>query len=285
MADNKNIIGIDIGGTNIRVGLVQNHRIVRIVSALTPANETQEIVLNTIVSLIEKFMDTPVDAIGIGVPSIVDVDKGIVYDVVNIPQWKEVHLKAYLENKFHLPIFVNNDANCFAAGEKYYGKGKGYGSFVGLILGTGLGAGMIINNRLYEGKNCGAGEIGNIPYLANNYEYYCSGQFFTGEYSMPASEVAQLALRGNSSALQIFNDFGTHVGNMLQAVLYAYDPELIILGGSVSKSFSLFKFSMYKALDKFIYSKTLSNLKIEISEIENVAIFGAASLFYNNKLL
>jgi len=284
MTEKSNILGIDLGGTNIRVGLVQRNTITQLRSAPTPANGTKEDVLQAIGLLIEGFSDTPVDAIGIGVPSVVDVQKGIVYNVVNIPSWKEVHLKDYLESRFHIPVFVNNDANCFAAGEKHYGKGKGYGSFVGLVLGTGLGAGIIINNRLYEGKNCGAGEIGCLPYLANNYEYYCSGQFFRDEYHVSAKDVYKSAVEGNANAIAIFRNFGTHIGNMLQAVLYAYDPEFIVLGGSVSNSYPLFIESMYKALSTFMYPKTLTFLKIEVSELENSAVYGAASL-YNNHLV
>lgn len=282
MTDNITILGIDIGGTNIRAGLVQNQKITRMLALPTTSNKKQENVLNTIIKLIEKFMDIPVSAIGIGVAGFVDVQKGIVYDAVNVPQWKEVHLKTILNEKFHIPIIINNDSNCFAIGEKHFGKGKQYNSLTGITLGTGLGMGLIFNGRLYEGNSCGAGELGAIPYLANNYEYYCCGQFFKNEYRLTASEAYSRAIKGDATSLEMFDTFGIHLGNMLMAVLYAYDPELIILGGSVSRSFLFFKNSMYKALGKFMYKRTLTNLKIEVSEIENIAIFGAASLFYNN---
>ena len=282
MTDTNNIIGIDLGGTNIRIGLVCNDKIQNIISSPTPAKSAEETVIQSICNLIENFLDQPVAAIGIGVPSVVDVERGIVYDVVNIPSWKEVHLKQILEKKYHIPVFINNDANCFVAGEKHFGKAKNASSVVGLVLGTGLGAGLILNNQLYEGKNCGAGEIGYLPYLQNNYEYYCSGQFFRDEYHISALEIFETALTGNKDSIEIFHQFGIHVGNMLMTVLYAYDPELILLGGSVSKSYALFKDSMHQELQKFIYAKTLKSLKIEVSEIENIAIYGAASLFYNN---
>jgi glucokinase len=83
----------------------------------------------------------------------VDVEKGIVYSVINIPSWHEVPLKQILEDRFGLPVFVNNDANCFAMGELYYGSGRGYRHLVGLIVGTGLGAGIVVNGRLYSGAN------------------------------------------------------------------------------------------------------------------------------------
>src|SRR5208282_2399585 len=115
MSSTKNIIGIDLGGTSIRVGLVSNYKLVNVQSCSTPSQGSKEEVLDAICSLIEYFLDQSVGSIGIGVPSIVDVEKGIVYDVVNIPAWNEVHLKEILEKRYHIPVFVNNDANCFTA--------------------------------------------------------------------------------------------------------------------------------------------------------------------------
>jgi glucokinase len=281
MNEIRNVLGIDLGGTNIRVGLVQNDKITKIITGPTPATGTQDEVIKAITEKIDAF-GLDIDAIGIGVPGIVDVKKGIVYDVANIPQWKQVHLKEILEEKYKIPAFVNNDANCFAAGEKFFGKGLGYESFVGLVLGTGLGGGIILNDKLYEGKNCGAGEFGGIPYLDNNYEYYCSGKFFKNIYQVTALEASCNAENGAKEALTMFNELGIHIGKMIQMVLYSYDPEIILLGGSVSKSFKLFKDSMMATVNEFPFKQTLKSLKIEVSELENGAIFGAASLYYNN---
>jgi glucokinase len=85
-------------------------------------------------------------------------------------------------------------------------------------------------------------------------------------------------MQGDEGALDWFKIFGNHVGNMLKAVLHAYDPEIIFLGGSISKSFPLFKDSTYQSLETFMYKRTITNLKIEISEIKNAAVLGAASL-------
>jgi glucokinase len=87
-------------------------------------------------------MDASVTGIGIGVPSVVDVETGIVYDVTNIPSWKKVELKSILETKFGLPVRVNNDVNCFILGEHRHGVARGFRSVVGLAMGTGLGGGI-----------------------------------------------------------------------------------------------------------------------------------------------
>jgi len=155
--DNRPLIGVDLGGTNVRAGRVENGTIVelkeRTISALGMKREIIEEVSETI----QAVLTPDAAGIGFGAPSVVDVAKGIVYSVINIPSWHEVPLKQILEDRFGLPVFVNNDANCFAMGELYYGSGRGYRHLVGLIVGTGLGAGIIVNGRLYSGANCGAG--------------------------------------------------------------------------------------------------------------------------------
>lgn len=277
------IIGVDLGGTNVRVGLIENDSLVRADSVPIRKTGNALDVVNDISSLIEKFMTGEISGIGIGVPSVVDVEKGVVYDVQNIPSWKEVHLKELLEETFKAPVYVNNDANCFAVGEKYFGKGKNYENIVGLIIGTGLGAGLIINGKLYPGRNCGAGEFGTIPFREKNYEYYCSGQYFAGEHHTTGEELSAKAREGDNEALKIFSEFGANLGEAIKLIMYSVDPEIIILGGSVSKSFDLFNKEMHASLGDFTYTKSVANLVIEVSEIHNVAILGAAALYYDQK--
>jgi glucokinase len=98
--------------------------------------------------------------------------------VVNIPSWQRVPLKELLEKEFEVPVSVNNDVNCFALGEHQFGLAQGIKHVVCVSAGTGLGAGIIINHQLFNGNNCGAGEIGLLPYLDHNIEYYASGNLF-----------------------------------------------------------------------------------------------------------
>jgi glucokinase len=277
------ILGIDIGGTNFRVGLVNNNKLEKVESLPILKNGSQDAILEEIFTMIDKFIDDKIDGIGVGVPSVVDVEKGIVYEVQNIPFWKEVPLKDLLEKRYHVPTYVNNDANCFAVGEKYFGKVKEYKNIVGLITGTGLGAGVIINNKLYSGVNCGAGEFGMIPFKDKIYEYYCCGQFFENEYKISGGELYKKAEAGDSSALKIFAEFGSNFGEAIKMIMYAVDPEIIILGGSVSKSFKFYKDEMWESIKNFAYSKSAEKIKIEVSEVENVAILGAAALYLDGK--
>ena len=119
------VIGIDLGATNIRAGLVQGSVINNIQSKRIARDGKMEDVLADFYLLIDALLNKEVSAIGIGVPSVVDLEKVIVYDVQHIPSWKEVSLKEILEAKYKIPVFVNNDANCFALGEFHFGKGRG----------------------------------------------------------------------------------------------------------------------------------------------------------------
>ena len=275
------ILGIDLGGTNVRIGLVENDSLVKVESFPTNKNGDAISILDDIYRLIDHFSNEKISAIGVGVPSVVNVEKGIVYDVQNIPSWKEVHLKDLLKKKFKIPVYINNDANCFVCGEKYFGKAKKYKNVLGLIIGTGLGAGIIINEELYAGKNCGAGEFGMIQFKDKSYEYYCSGQFFINEYHTTGEELFKRAENGEKKALKIFSEFGSNLGEAIKTIMYSLDPEIIILGGSVSMSFKYFKDKMYKSLNNYYYSRAIDKLEIQVSEIKNIAILGAASLCYN----
>jgi len=279
----RNIVGVDLGGTNIRAGKIIGQEIVHLQNKSTPSQGTEAEVLESLFTVIDACIDKSTQCIGVGVPSVVDVEKGIVYDVANIASWKVVPLKEILEDRYRIPVQINNDANCFAIGEQYYGKAKLCKSIVGLTIGTGMGSGLIFNGKLFEGRNCGAGEVGNIPYLNSNYEHYCSGQFFAEEKSVSAFDAFNLAESGDETAIQMFAEYGFHMGQAIKTVLYAYDPEIIVLGGSLTKSYKYFKSAMFDAVQDFAYRNVLENLKIEVSELEHAAIYGAAALYFNAK--
>lgn len=277
---NKIILGVDLGGTNVRVGRVSNQEISDLYSSRISSNEAEEKVIEEVVSSIRNCFDESVAGIGIGVPGVVDVEKGIVYDVQNIPSWKEVPLGEIVKKEFNVPVYINNDANCFTAGEKYFGAGKNYRNMIGLIVGTGLGAGIYCDNRLYLGANCGAGEFGMLPYKDGCFEDYCSGQFFSKKMNVSGEELFEKAGKRDAEALKIFREFGVHLGNAVSAIVFAVDPEVIILGGSVSKAYKFFEEGIKLALKDFPYVNSIKNLKIMESKLEHVAILGAASLYY-----
>lgn len=282
--NNHSIIGIDLGATNVRVAQVKDGIIKEYISEEIKKSPSPEDLINQIKAMIKTNLTPGITAIGIGVPSVVDVEKGIVYDVQNIPSWKKVPLKKILETAFNIPVFINNDANCFVLGETYFGKGRGCSSVAGLILGTGFAAGLILNGTLYSGPNCGAGEVGMLPYKDSIFEHYCSGQFFEKHKNVTGIEVFKRAAEGYKEARLMYQEFGKHLGNAVKAVVYAYDPELIVLGGSIKKAYPFFKDAMYGAMADFAYPNSLKKLTITISELEQVAVLGAAVLALDQKI-
>jgi glucokinase len=279
------IIGIDMGGTNIRAGSVKNDSLSSILSQRINSKGSIEEVLQELFDLADQLISPETKAIGIGVPGLVNEEQSVVYDVVNIPSWKEVPLQQLMQQRYQLPVLINNDANCFALGEFYFGKGKGHDSMIGLTIGTGLGSGIIINKKLYNGKNGGAGEFGMIDYLDKYYEYYASGHFFQNVYGISGETVFQKAAAGDKEALKMYEELGMHLGNAIKTILYAYDVDLIIVGGSVRHAFSYFSKTMWQQIQTFAYRRAVENLKIEISELDNSGILGAAALHYDlNKL-
>jgi len=275
------ILGIDMGGTNIRAGVVQNGAATNIISQRINAKGSVEEVLQELFSLVDQIISPEIKAIGIGFPGL--AINGVAYDVYNIPSWQEVPLQQLMEQRYHLPVLINNDANCFTLGEFYFGKGRGKDSMIGLAIGIGLGSGIIIDKKLYSGKACCAGEFGMIPYQDKFYEYYASGQFFQNVYCIDGETVFNNATAGDNASLTMYAELGKHLGNAIKTILYAFDPQLIVLGGSVRHAFRFFEQGMWQQIQTLELKRGLQGLQIEVSELDNSAILGAAALHYNTR--
>ncbi len=272
------LLGVDIGGTTINVGLVQNNVIKKESSISVSKDVDADATLQLLISAIKDNISEKVAGIGIGVPAVVDPLTGVVYDVQNIPAWKEIPLKEIVEKEFDRPVYINNDANCFALGESVFGKGKAFKNVIGLSIGTGLGMGIVINGQLYNGVLCGAGEIGMLGYKDSIVENYTSSFFFVNKYNDSALNMYNRARRGEEIAVKAFDEFGIHLGEAVKSILYMFAPEAIVLGGSISKAYPFFKASMNERLKSFAYQKQIENLVIATSNNPGSAILGAAAL-------
>lgn len=270
-------LSIDLGGTNIRIAQVEKGNCLNKVSVPCLAQQDASTVLNRLSQLIRNMMNEQVDGIGIGVPSIVDPEKGIVYNVANISSWKEIHLKEILENEFKVAVAINNDSNCFTLGESLYGEGKSYTNMVGVTIGTGIGAGVVIGRRLYGGQYMGAGEIGSFPYLDSDFEHYCSSFLFK-RYGTTGAVVAEKAQQGEQAALEIWKEFGRHLGNLIKAILFAYAPQAIVLGGGIVSAFPFFKNAMEQTMQSFPYKIISDNVSVVASHQKDSSLLGAAAL-------
>jgi glucokinase len=275
------VVGVSLSGKTLVSGKVKNGKIEKSISKRINNKGSEDAILNEVFDVINEVIDDEVKGIGIGVPSLVDVDKGIVYNVVNIPSWREVHLKEVLESYYGRKIYVNNDANCFAIGESYFGKAKNIENSVGLILGIGVGAGIIFKGHLYSGTNCGAGEFGEIPFRDNNYEYYLNETYFEYKYGVAAQTFLARANRKDKIAHAIFEHYGADLGNLIKTILFTVDPEMIVIGGTLSKAFTYFEKSMWEKINTFPYKYALNKLKVVASEQEDISVLGAAALYYD----
>jgi glucokinase len=232
-------IGLDIGGTKIRAVLYDN----KIVKDLLYDTDKDNI-LEQLNKIIDELFTKDVKGIGIGVPGA--VKDGVIYDATHI-SLDNVDLKKEL--KFDVPIFVENDGNCFVLGEYNFGSKKK--NMVGLVLGTGVGGGVLIDGKVYRGKDGAAGEFGAIAFKDKDFDYYCSGRYF-----------------GN-------NDFGENMAYLILGVVVSLNPEVIVLGGSVVKSYSKFEKQMKKKLKELLPF----DVKIVVAD-EDVNVLGAVSLCF-----
>lgn len=273
-------LGIDIGGTNISLGLVRDGRLISSIQVPSfDAKLNKEETLAYLESRIDSIISPEVKGIGVGVPSVVDVKRGIVFDTANIPSWDEVHLKEHLEKKYGIPVQVNNDSNCYALGAYMtYAPEERPESMVAMTLGTGVGMGVVIDGKLYCGAHCGAGELACVEYNQMTLEEYCCKNHFLRAGITP-KEAFQKASAGDKAALALFEEYGRNLGVAVCAILFAYDPQRVVLGGGIVKGESLFRPAMEDYVRKnFPYRKTVADLTIDIMNDDCIPVIGAASL-------
>jgi glucokinase len=260
-------IGIDIGGTHISGAIVNQKGIIKpkkTIRFIKPPDGKQGLrlikqLIKGLVRLSSRSIGQlkSVAGIGIACPGSVDFDKGIVLaDSPNLVGWKGTNLKKPLEGTFRLPVFIDNDANLAAWGEKTFGAGKNTKNLICLTLGTGIGGGIIINNEIYRGSHFYAGEIGHIKVLPDgplcscrqrgcleslasasaiirNYKFFTSSQW-AGINS--AKTVFDKARRGDKTAKEIIKRANYYLGIAIASLINIFDPQMVILCGGLAQS-------------------------------------------------
>ena len=233
------VIGIDLGATFVKIGLVdKSGKVYSRREIRTPINANRTLLIDAIINNVKDIIEESgkcVLGIGIGVPGPVDSKKGIVHYFPNIKGWNEVPLKSILEKKLGLKVELDNDANAMTLGEFVFGAGKGCDNLVCLTLGTGVGGGIIINGKLYRGGSMCAGEIGHIPinetgpqcncgglaclerYIGNRYILEKAKQILGSDVTL--ENVSGLAASGNKKAIAIWRDVAGKLGAALTGVV------------------------------------------------------------------
>ena len=271
-------LGIDIGGTTIHLGLVEGSEVVK--KNCVPSFPKEASLPETLAYLADRIAEIlvpEVSKIGIGVPSVTDPVRGIVYDAVNIHSWKVVPLKEKMEKRFGIPVQVNNDANCYAMGAAKCLPDKRL--VVCVTLGTGTGVGIVQNGSLFCGSHCGAGELGALQYEGYDFETFCSKKFFALCQTPNVRDLSRRAAKGDPDAKKIFDEFGLHLGRFLSVILLAYDPDCIVLGGGISNTYPHFCEAMMQSLrETYPFPSVLADIDIQVMPSENMPLIGAAAL-------
>jgi len=290
----KNIIGLDIGATKIRIGLISKQfKVIKKQTFPTPKKAAD--VLSAISYGIEKLYSGEIEKIGLGVAGQIDQKKNLVNFSTNFPQGlNDVPLKKILEEKFKYPVFIDNDAHCFALGEAIAGQGKKFNFIIGVTLGTGIGGGIIIDKKVLKGKNNTAGEIGHQIIKVNGrkcdcgksgcFEAYASGSAMVKSYKKLSGqdkdtfEIEQLFIKGEENAKLVVEESSHYLAIGLSNLINILNPEAIVLGGGLS-NFKKFIDLAKSEINKYLITPHLKQTPILISKLnDNAGMIGASLL-------
>ncbi len=289
----EQVIGIDLGGSAIKVGrFTHDGHCVQFLSAPTPQPSTPEAVLDKILEAIAAVdPHQQAGAIGIGTPGPADVNGRIARIAINLSGWHDVPLADWVEAKTSLPTILANDANCAGLGEAWLGAGRFFRDLIVLTLGTGVGGAIILNGKLFTGHHGTAGELGLITLNPNGPECNSGNRGSLEQYvSVPAirrrtgldpQELGQLALAGDSRALEFWQSYGHDLGAGLASLVYVLTPEAIIIGGGVSASADFFLPTVQAELERRVLPSSRTGLQLLTAELGNQAgMVGAAQLAF-----
>ena len=282
----KKIIGIDIGGTTFSSALFdEKFDIIKtskkqLISEIDSTND----LLLALSEQINAFDSSEITGIGVSCPGPLDSKNGIVLDTPNLELLQNVNLKKELESRCSLPVYIENDANLFALGE-WHQQQSSTNVFAGITLGTGLGFGVIINGEIFSGGHGLAAEYAISPLDHGNWETYVSisgikklSKKHSREEHGPR-ELHEMAKLNDGAAILVWNEFGTHLGLALCHFINMMDPEMISIGGGISRAFNFFEAAMISSLNKFSPSYKNFNIKIfESKHKELSSQLGAALL-------
>jgi glucokinase len=269
VAGNK-VLAVDIGGTNMRVALVQGKKISNYTKVPTP--RTKDGFLDVLTEIIDRVITKDVAAIGVACPG--PLKNGVIKNTPNLPL-RNFNLKSFLEKKFKKKVVIENDAGCVALAESVYGVKKK--NFVILTLGTGIGGGVIINGGLYRGRG-NAGELGHMIIddgkdLETHWQNY---RKMSNKYFKKVLTINQLCKMKNKKATKILNYVTVHLAEGIANIIDAFDPEVIALMGGAREAGNNFLDRVKKDVQRFAIIK--DKIPIVWSKIPHPGILGASLL-------
>ena len=294
-----NILGFDIGGTKCAVITASwdgnNIEILKKVKCPTDRNLTPVQIIDKLISLADEILEEKPDRIGISCGGPLDSKKGIIMSPPNLPGWDNVEIVKQIEQHYKVPTKLQNDANACAVAEWKFGAGKGSSNLVFLTFGTGLGAGLILDGKLYSGTNDNAGEVGHIRLdnlgpvgygKSGSFEGFCSGGGIAqlgyikalekaqmGEYpayfkkgytqeDVTAKTVADAADAGDATAIDVYKTCGEYLGRGLSVIIDILNPEVIVIGSIFARSHNLLWEPAKRVIDKEALSLSAKCCKV-----------------------
>lgn len=289
-------IGIDIGGTKIRGGLLDTKfRVIKVIEQPTEANKTRQVVLGNIYKVIDKLNGNKVKGIGMASRGVIDHSQGVIKEVDKMPKdFPGIKLCQLVTHKYKKPSYVDNDVNCFTLAEGTLGVGQGYPTVVGITLGTGIGGGLLIDGKIYRGASGGAGEFGktiiDIAWYRKSqgvwgrFEDLASGTGMDNLYKLKtgkqvgSKEVEFSMYRGNKKAAEVIADMTHYLAVGLANVIQSVNPHIIVMGGGVGKVRALVDPAI-KLIPKYVVYKQMSDIPIKYAELgPHAGLMGAALL-------
>jgi glucokinase len=299
-------IGVDFGGTSVKLAVVSGAEILGDIERIpTRQFDGPEGLINEIVSVIDRFRQShsTIAAIGIGVPGAVDFDRGVTYNLTNVPGWSNVPLRDMIARRTGLPAVLENDANCAAYAEFKCGAARGFRNVVVVTLGTGVGGGLILNGDLFRGSQYAAGEIGQMSvdyrgvdgpygnfgalerYIGNQQiaelgvrRFLEAGRELSEDNCSPES-LAQAAAAGDGVAQTVWAEVADLLGTALTSVVYLLNPDAIVIGGGVAHAGDVLFAPLRERMRAMLSFEFYEALKIVPAEFGNTAgIVGGAAL-------
>ena len=269
MEGNK-VIAVDLGGTNLRVGLVEGKKVLKYIKKPTP--KTKKLLLDLMVSMISQVINKDVKGIGIGSPG--PLKDGVIKNPQNIAL-KNFDLQGFLKKKFNTKVVVGNDADVVAMAEARYGVKKK--NFFILTLGTGIGGGIIINGRLYRGQGY-AGELGSV-YTHDGKtmeDLWKEMRFKCRKYFGREMLVKELLKSKDKNAKSILNDTAKYLGQGIASLINVFDPEVVVLKGGVREAGNKFLGMIRREANK--YNLLPKKVNVQWSKLDHPGILGASLL-------
>lgn len=316
----KFIIGVDVGGTNIKIGLLDpSGRIYRKKSLSTNDFPGKKSLINGLIGGIRQILGESkvkrgsVLGIGIGTPGLVDSSRGVIHYLVNIKGFREVPLKQIIEHELKIPAFLDNDVNIMCLGELHFGRGMGAKNIVCITLGTGVGGGIAIMGDLYRGASLSAGEVGHITINEDGplcgcgnrgcMEAYAGNAYIVKDairrirknkrtliYRQVAGDLSRItpkviseaAKKGDRLAVDVLRCAGEHIGTGLANIVNILNPEKIIIGGGVAESGKMLFDTIRSSVRKRAMEVPARAVKIVKARLGNDAgLIGAVALVKN----